>query len=349
MVWWIVCPLVLLLLMMCIRQPEYTGGGLTVIFFVSGVSGFLILMFAHDGSFSRGIGLAWLIVTGLMTLVYLVGGAVAVVASFTREDAEDRASARKALRAEAEVWQAQRDVSEEADCHPFPSALIQDFAKTGIAFRDSGPFDAVMDSWDTDMLHVIVAVGARAGTQKPLHANLYQKLSTEPMSRNRAENVVTRAWPAHIITFHVPHVIDAAVALALEIPDCIVGTLQFLTFLANLSAQAAADSEASHQQALAEYTAFITEAVRERMSTAEAEEAGRHRSAGVYSDSSTAPYTLLGVDHTATREDVKAAYHRKVREWHPDRLENMAPELRAYANRELARINSAYEELSKNA
>jgi hypothetical protein len=169
-----------------------------------------------------------------------------------------------------------------------------------------------------------------------------------PSSRH-CSRACTGAWPDHITTFQVPHVIDAAVVLALEIPDCVVGTLQFLTFLANLSAQAAADSEASHQQALAEYTAFITEAIRDRVSTAEAEEAGRHRSAAIYSDSPTAPYTLLGVDHTATREDVKAAYHRKVREWHPDRLENMAPELRAYANRELAQINSAYEELSKNA
>ena len=39
-------------------------------------------------------------------------------------------------------------------------------------------------------------------------------------------------------------------------------------------------------------------------------------------------------------------YHRKVSEWHPDKLnETMAQELRDYATRHTARINEAYERL----
>jgi len=51
----------------------------------------------------------------------------------------------------------------------------------------------------------------------------------------------------------------------------------------------------------------------------------------------------------ATGDEIKAAYRNKVRQWHPDQLERMAPELRAHANEQIARINPAYEELSKDA
>ncbi len=41
-----------------------------------------------------------------------------------------------------------------------------------------------------------------------------------------------------------------------------------------------------------------------------------------------------------------SAYHRKVFQWHPDKLnETMAQELRDYATRRTARINEAYERL----
>lgn len=39
------------------------------------------------------------------------------------------------------------------------------------------------------------------------------------------------------------------------------------------------------------------------------------------------------------------AYHRKVSEWHPDKLNTMAQELRDYATRRTARINEAYDRL----
>ena len=39
------------------------------------------------------------------------------------------------------------------------------------------------------------------------------------------------------------------------------------------------------------------------------------------------------------------AYHRKVSQWHPDKLEPMAQELRDYATRHTARINEAFQML----
>jgi len=56
-------------------------------------------------------------------------------------------------------------------------------------------------------------------------------------------------------------------------------------------------------------------------------------------------YGLLGVDSGCTPAELTRAYHRKVCEWHPDKLETMAQELRDHATRHLARINDAYERL----
>jgi DnaJ like chaperone protein len=56
-------------------------------------------------------------------------------------------------------------------------------------------------------------------------------------------------------------------------------------------------------------------------------------------------YELLGVSQGCTPEELARAYHRKVSEWHPDKLDTMAQELRDYATRRTARINEAYDRL----
>jgi hypothetical protein len=55
--------------------------------------------------------------------------------------------------------------------------------------------------------------------------------------------------------------------------------------------------------------------------------------------------TLLGVAAGCTSEELASAYHRAVSEWHPDKLEPMAQELKDYATRHTARINEAYQML----
>lgn len=58
-------------------------------------------------------------------------------------------------------------------------------------------------------------------------------------------------------------------------------------------------------------------------------------------------YAVLGVKPSCSLEELTEAWHIKVKQWHPDRLDGMAPELKEHANRELARINAAYEQLQE--
>jgi curved DNA-binding protein CbpA len=44
-----------------------------------------------------------------------------------------------------------------------------------------------------------------------------------------------------------------------------------------------------------------------------------------------------------TPEELADAYHQKVSQWHPDKLETMAPELKDYATRQTARVIEAYQ------
>ena len=51
---------------------------------------------------------------------------------------------------------------------------------------------------------------------------------------------------------------------------------------------------------------------------------------------------LLGVTSTSTQRQIKAAYRRKVSQWHPDRLESRTKEVRLLATEQMAAINEAY-------
>ena len=60
-------------------------------------------------------------------------------------------------------------------------------------------------------------------------------------------------------------------------------------------------------------------------------------------------YELLGVSPGCTRAELVAAYRRRILQWHPDKLETMADELKAFATRRAARINSAYDMLKQRS
>ncbi len=58
---------------------------------------------------------------------------------------------------------------------------------------------------------------------------------------------------------------------------------------------------------------------------------------------------MLGAAQGCTSEELADAYHRAVSQWHPDKLDSMAPELRENATRHTVRINEAYQMLKTMA
>lgn len=61
------------------------------------------------------------------------------------------------------------------------------------------------------------------------------------------------------------------------------------------------------------------------------------------------PYTVLGLDHTASNDEVKQAYRRLIREHHPDVVSarGAASHFVETANQKMATINAAYDQIGR--
>jgi len=58
------------------------------------------------------------------------------------------------------------------------------------------------------------------------------------------------------------------------------------------------------------------------------------------------PYTVLGLEPGASREEVKAAYRRLVAQYHPDKVTHLGKEFQDLAHRRLLQIQRAYQHLT---
>ena len=60
------------------------------------------------------------------------------------------------------------------------------------------------------------------------------------------------------------------------------------------------------------------------------------------------PWTVLGVADTASKDEVREAYHALLKKYHPDRFSNMElpAEVKDYLNAMARRINAAYTSLN---
>jgi DnaJ like chaperone protein len=58
-------------------------------------------------------------------------------------------------------------------------------------------------------------------------------------------------------------------------------------------------------------------------------------------------WEVLGVPRIATRDEVARAYKRKISEYHPDKVAQMGPEIRALAEHRSKEINAAYDEATR--
>ena len=68
-------------------------------------------------------------------------------------------------------------------------------------------------------------------------------------------------------------------------------------------------------------------------------------SSSSYSQPRKDPYKVLGLDSTATDEEVKKAYRRLAMKYHPDKVEGMGEEVKKNAEAQFREINEAYEQI----
>ena len=63
----------------------------------------------------------------------------------------------------------------------------------------------------------------------------------------------------------------------------------------------------------------------------------------------TDPYSVLGLDRSASDDEIKAAYRKLIREHHPDRLiaQGMPEEFVRQANEQMAAVNVAYDRINR--
>jgi DnaJ like chaperone protein len=65
-----------------------------------------------------------------------------------------------------------------------------------------------------------------------------------------------------------------------------------------------------------------------------------------YEDSESA-YKILDIEKSATNDDVKAAYRKMVKKYHPDKLQHLGPEHIKGAEEKFKQVQKAYEQIQK--
>lgn len=59
-------------------------------------------------------------------------------------------------------------------------------------------------------------------------------------------------------------------------------------------------------------------------------------------DSGGDPYRILGVTRSASAEEIARAYRERLKEYHPDRVADLGPELQALAHQKTVEIQRAW-------
>jgi DnaJ like chaperone protein len=97
-----------------------------------------------------------------------------------------------------------------------------------------------------------------------------------------------------------------------------------------------------YRNRLRKYSARATQGSRGR---GEGERSGRAQAEAP--ESSFDPHQILGIDPSASGEEIQAAYKARMHEYHPDKVAHLGEELQKVAHRKAVEIQQAYEQLRK--
>ena len=68
----------------------------------------------------------------------------------------------------------------------------------------------------------------------------------------------------------------------------------------------------------------------------------------VFAKDSEAPYRVLEIDSSASREEVKKAYRKMANKYHPDKVSHLGKEMQDLAEEKFKAVNDAYQQIKKN-
>ncbi len=88
-----------------------------------------------------------------------------------------------------------------------------------------------------------------------------------------------------------------------------------------------------------------TQTQQERPHQSSAREGQPGGNAGASAGRAASPYETLGVDPSATQEEIRAAYRARMHEYHPDKVAHLGEDLQALAHRKATEIQRAFETL----
>ena len=66
-----------------------------------------------------------------------------------------------------------------------------------------------------------------------------------------------------------------------------------------------------------------------------------------YNKTGKTPREILDVSENATKEEIQAAYKKKVKQYHPDKVSHLGEDLQKVANEKFIEIQNAYDSLMK--
>ena len=61
------------------------------------------------------------------------------------------------------------------------------------------------------------------------------------------------------------------------------------------------------------------------------------------------PYDILGVDRSASASDIKKAYRKLAKKYHPDKVHHLGDEFKQFAEEKIKEINTAYDNIMQKS